>query len=199
MQESPIIETVQVTTVANKKNIDELEDLYKLLIDNGIKHWRVVNCDPIGRALDNQNILLDKEDFKYLFKFIQEKQQEGIMEDVTYGCSHFVGPELEGIVRDHYFMCYAGIFVGSILSNGDIYVCPNVPRKPELIQGNIKTDSFVDVWENKYEFFRNIDRTSCSKCDKCKWWNYCMGDAMHTWDFDNKEPLICLKPVFEDE
>ena len=76
MQESPVIETVQVTTVANKKNIDELEDLYKLLIDNGIKHWRVVNCDPIGRALDNQNILLDKDDFKYLFKFIQEKQQE---------------------------------------------------------------------------------------------------------------------------
>ena len=56
-----------------KKNIDELEDLYKLLIDNGIKHWRVVNCDPIGRALDNQNIL-----FEHLFLSVITEKNSNI-------------------------------------------------------------------------------------------------------------------------
>ena len=198
MQESPVIKVVQVTTVVNKHNIDELEDLYQLLLDNGIKYWRIVNCDPIGRAIDNNHILLDKDDYKRLFNFILEKQKEGKMKDVTYGCSHYVGLDLEHKVRDYYFICLTGIMVGSILSNGDIYVCPNVPRKKELIQGNIKTDSFVDVWENKYEFFRNEDRCSCDTCKNCSHWNYCGGDSMHTWNFEENRPNICLKEVFEE-
>ncbi len=198
MQESPVIEKVQVTTVANQKNIDELEELYQLLLDHGVQYWRIVSCDPIGRALDNNQILLDKKGFQRLFDFMQEKQKEGKMTEITYGCSHYLGPKLEGVLRHNYFMCYTGIFVGSILSNGDIYVCPNVPRRKELIQGNIKTDSFVDVWENGYQFFRDPNRTACSGCKKCKHWKYCGGDSMHTWDFEEKKPLLCLKELFDE-
>lgn len=42
--------------------------------------------------------------------------------------------------------------VASILANGDIFVCPNVERRKELIQGNVQKDNFVEVWENKFEF-----------------------------------------------
>lgn len=198
MQNSSVIKVVQVTTVANKKNIKELEELYKLLLKNGVKYWRVVNCDPIGRANDNSEILLDKEDYKYLFKFIQEKKAEGKMLDITYGCSHYLGHNLENVVRKGYFICMTGLFVGSILSNGDIFVCPNVPRRKELIQGNIKTDSFVSVWENKYKPFRKEGRTSCRKCRKCSHWKYCGGDSMHTWNFDEKKPNICLRDIFDE-
>lgn len=197
MIDSKKIQIVQVTTVANKKNLAELEPLYKELCDIGLEYWRVVNCDPIGRAQDNDGILLDKEDFKYLFNFIQEKQKDGKMKEVSYGCSHFVGPDLEMKVRSNYFFCMTGLYVGSVLSNGDIFVCPNVPRRPELIQGNIKKDSFVDVWENKFKEFRSEDRTSNSECKKCKHWRYCMGDAFHTWNFDENKPNICLKDIFE--
>lgn len=198
MQSSPIIRIVQVTTVVNKKNINELEDLYKFLLDNGVKYWRVVNCDPIGRANDNSNILLDNDEFKYILKFIKEKRSEGKMTDISYGCSHYLGLNLENEIRPNYFFCITGIYVGSILSNGDIFVCPNVPRRQELIQGNIKTDSFVEVWENKYKPFRKEDRTSNKKCKKCKHWNYCGGDSFHTWNFDENKPNICLKEIFDE-
>lgn len=198
MQESPVIQLVQVTTVVNQKNIHELEDVYQLLLDNGVQYWRVISCDPIGRALDNSNILLDSDQYKYLFQFIQEKAKEGKMKDITYGCSHYLGPNLEGEIRDHYFMCHAGLTVGSILSNGDIFVCPNVPRKKELIQGNIKTDDFVDVWEHKFKFFRDEFRIKSKKCNRCPHWKYCEGDSLHTFDFDKKEPLICLKDIFDE-
>ena len=198
MIESPVVDIVMVTTVVTKKNIDELEELYQLLLKHKVPRWRVVNCDPIGRANDNKGMLLDMDDYKRLFKFIEEKQKEGKMEEVSYGCSHFLGFNGEKKYRDFYFFCMAGLYVGSILSNGDIFVCPNVPRRPELIQGNIKKDSFVSVWETKYKEFRNENRTSNSKCKRCKYWEYCGGDSFHTWNFDENKPNICLKPIFKD-
>jgi len=197
MLASDVIKTVQVTTVANKKNIGELEDLYHLLLDIGITNWRVVNCDPIGRANDNQDIFLDNDDYKYLFHFIKEKNSEGLIK-VSYGCSHYLGYQLEKEVRDDYFVCFTGICIASILSNGDIFVCPNVPRRPELIQGNIRKDNFVDVWENKFKCFRTEMRTSCADCLKCEHWKYCGGDSFHTWDFDRNKPNICLKEIFDE-
>jgi len=199
MQESKVIKVVQVTTVVNKKNINELEEIYQLLLDNGVQYWRVVNCDPIGRANDNSEILLDLDQYKIIFDFILEKQKEGKMKDVSYGCSHFVGVDLEEEIRADYFFCMAGLTVGSILSNGDIFVCPNVPRRPELIQGNIKTDNFVEVWENRYKAFRHEKRTSNETCLKCPHWDYCGGDSFHTWDFDSNKPNICLRPLFDED
>ena len=198
MQDSNKIECVQVTTVASKKNFDELDDLYKYLVSIGVKYWRVVNCDPIGRAKDSDDILLDHDQYKKLFKFIEEKNSLGEMEEVTYGCSHYLGYSLEGRIRPGYFFCMAGLTVGSILSNGDIYVCPNVPRIPELMQGNIRKDNFIDIWENKFEFFRNEYRTANLKCIQCEHFKYCGGDSMHTWNFDEWEPNICLKDIFDE-
>ena len=197
MNQSPVIQIVQVTTVVNQKNIHELEDLYKLLLDNGVQYWRVVNCDPIGRAQDNSDILLNHDQYIYLFNFIKEKRAEGKMKDVSYGCSHYLGFDLERDVRGWYFYCMTGLNIGSILSNGDIYVCPNVPRRPELIQGNIRKDNIVDVWENKFKFFRDEYRTSNPTCIACEHWKYCGGGSMHTWNFDENKPNICLKDIFD--
>ena len=156
------LKSLQITTVANKKNLDELEDIYQLLLEKGIKEWRVMCVDPIGRAYDNDGILLDKEGLIKMFEFIREKRLEGKM-IVDYDCSHYLGLKYEQILRDHSFICGAGIFIGSILANGDICVCPNV-RDSSLVQGNIKTDSFVDTWENKYEIFRKKRLTTNEKC-----------------------------------
>ena len=73
LQKVPSIKIVQVTTVANKKNLNELEDLYNLMKELNIISWRVINVDPIGRAKGNKDILLDKEEYKWLFNFIKEK------------------------------------------------------------------------------------------------------------------------------
>lgn len=196
LQQVPSIKIVQVTTVVNKKNIHELEDIYKLMQDLNILSWRILNVDPIGRAKDNASILLDREEYQYLFDFIKEKREEGLIENVEYGCSHYLDINLEKELRDTYFICTTGLYVASILSNGDIFVCPDVERRPELIQGNIKTDNFVDVWENKFKIFRTEKRTACDKCTNCESWKYCCGDSFHTWDFDNNRPNFCIKDIY---
>ncbi len=198
LQQVPAIKIAQVTTVANKKNLHELEALYDLMKELHMVSWRVINVDPIGRAKNNDEILLDKDDYKYLYNFIKEKREENIM-NVEYGCSHYLDIDMEKEIRDTYFFCTTGLYVASILSNGDIFVCPNVERRKEFVQGNIKTDNFVDVWENRFEYFRSDERTKCEKCAKCSKWKYCLGDSFHTFNFDDRKPNFCIKKVHGDE
>ena len=197
LQNLETLKSLQITTVVNKKNIHELEDIYQLLLDIGIKEWRVMCVDPIGRASSNDEILLDKEGLLSMFDFIRRKRLENKM-IVDDDCSHYLGLKYENILRNHGFICGAGIFIGSILSNGDICVCPNVRRK-ELVQGNIKKDSFVDVWENKYQEFRKNRLTISSKCKKCKSFKYCRGGSFHTWNFDENVPNMCMKEILGDD
>lgn len=198
LQNIDYINDIQVTTVANKKNFNELEDLYNMMLEIGIKDWRVVNCDPIGRAKNNDDILLDKDQMRELYRFIREKNDEGKIK-VTYGCSHYLGDKLEHVIRPFYFFCTTGITTASILSNGDIFVCPNVERRKELIQGNIKKDSFVDVWENKFKEFRHNRVNINGKCRKCSEYKFCCGDSFHTWNFDDNKPNFCYIDIMEEE
>lgn len=198
MQDSKKIPVVQVITCVNKKNIDQLEDIYKLLLSLNVKEWRIIEVDPIGRAKNNKELLLDTDEYKRMFNFMIEKKKIDDGMRISYGCGHFLGKEFEGKVRENGapFICTAGIITGSILSNGDIYVCPDVERRKELIQGNIRKDKFTEVWENKYKPYRDEFRTSNSKCKKCPDWKKCMGDDFHTWDFDNNKPRFCAREIF---
>lgn len=83
--------------------------------------------------------------------------------------------------------------------NGDLFVCPNVPRKKELIQGNIKVDNFKEVWDNKYKEFRNKDRTKCKRCEECKYWEYCLGGSLHTWNFEKNIQNRCVYSILYND
>lgn len=181
---------VQVTTVVTKKNIGELYELYDIMKETGIKSWRVINIEPIGRAKEQKDLILDKEDYIKMFDFIKEKRFESDME-VVYGCSHYLGESLEREVRPWYFLCNAGIYAASVMYNGDIGACLDIERRPELIQGNIRKDDFKDTWENKFEVFRKDSH----KCKGCKEYKYCGGDSFHTWNFDENRPDLCFKGI----
>jgi radical SAM protein with 4Fe4S-binding SPASM domain len=198
LKEARFLNYAQITTVINKLNINELDELYELMKKLEVDSWRIVNMDPIGRAQDNNNLALDKDDFKKLFDFIKEKRANSNF-DVTYGCTHFVGMKYENELRNHMFFCVTGFTTGSILYNGDIYVCPSVERRKELVQGNVRTDDFVDVWENKFKWFRDLDKLKCEECKKCDDWKYCRGDSLDTWDFENNRPKLCISKMLKGE
>ena len=194
---TPEIKVVQITTCVNKKNIDELEDMYKLLGDVGLKEWRIIEVDPIGRAKANDEILMGPKEYQRMFDFIESKQDNEYGMNVTYGgCGHFIG-KYEGHFRKHPGYCGAGTLISCILSNGDIFVCPDVVRRPELIQGNIRKDDFIEVWEKKYKPYRSIRRLGNSKCFKCEYWKLCTGDGFHTWNFEENKPNFCYKELIE--
>ena len=188
LKKAGYVKHIQVTTVFHKENINQLEELYQIMLGLELDSWRLISMDPIGR--ENENLLLNGKEIKQLLDFIKSKKKDRRLE-LTYGCPGFLGLEYEKEVRKYYFYCRTGINVASILYNGDLFVCPNVPRIKKLIQGNIKTDNFKDVWNNKYKEFRTKDRTKCDKCEKCEYWDYCLGGAYHTWNFTDNYQNKC--------
>ncbi len=188
----------QITSVMHKKNFHQLEALYELAVDIGVDSWRPINLEPIGRALSHDDLLLDADQLRILLTFIREKRFSAQVDiDVTYGCAHFLTEEFEHMVRDSYFICGSGIFVAGVLCNGDIYSCLDIERRPELVQGNIAQDDFVEVWETRFQPFRRDRTESCALCRQCDDRRYCRGDAAHTWDYDAERPMLCMKQLFE--
>jgi radical SAM protein with 4Fe4S-binding SPASM domain len=81
------------------------------------------------------------------------------------------------------------------MANGDIGACLDIERRPETIQGNIRHDRLLDVWQNRFELFRRDLSDSCSSCQSCDHVRFCRGDAHHSWDYDNNRPMVCFKDV----
>lgn len=184
------MENIMVTTVVSSRNIDQLPELREYLKTLPIDSWRICMVDPIGRAEDRADLSLQKELVRKTMNFIAECRNMQLPFLVTTSCSHYLGRyELE--VRDRPFQCFAGKQLGSILANGDIFVCPNVPRRQELIQGNVRTDSFVETWERGFGYFRNSESRRKGICAECPLFSNCRGDSLHTWDFDTNTPRFC--------
>lgn len=192
LAKAKFLKHLRISTTVHKKNINSLDELYEEFKDLGITGWRLIHVDPIGRGLCNEDILLSKKDFIKMLDFIKSKRNSKSPIDVSTSCAHFLGDDYEDEVRDNFFFCATGFQVGSILHNGDIFVCPNVPRRKEYIQGNILKDSFPEVWENKFKIFRDRNRLLNDKCKNCDHWEECLGGALHTYDRDSKEQRVCF-------
>ena len=185
---------VQVTSVFHRKNIFELESMYQLMKSLHVESWRVINMEPIGRALDYPDLLLQKDDYIRLLNFIRDlRNSPDNYMDVTYGCSHLLPDEYERKVRGYSFKCGSGIISASILCNGEIFPCLDIERRPEFIQGNIEKDDFIDVWNNGFRICRQDRSLLNEKCSACKDRIICFGDSAHTWDYDRNQPRICLR------
>ena len=188
----------QVITVVHKNNYWQLECIYRFLTKEDIYSWRLVNVDPIGRALIDRSILLDSNEMKGLFEFIRSKRFDNKNEmEVTYGCSHFTTYKYENEIRDYYFQCGAGLFVASVMANGDIGACLDIERRHDLVQGNVYKDDFIRVWKDRFDVFRRNRAELSVRCKTCCYSTVCMGDSAHTWDYDNNEPRYCVAHDWE--
>lgn len=190
LAEENFLHDLQITTTVTPDNIPLLDQMYEEFSPLGISSWRLIEVDPIGRAEENPKLFLNKKQMVALLDYIANKRKNSKI-SVSFGCSGFLGEQYEGKVRDWFFRCAAGVTSASILQNGDIFVCPNVPRDQAPIEGNVKNDSFSEVWQKKFKYYRDKNRTSCEKCNGCSFWHECQGGSLHHFDFDNKKPKVC--------
>lgn len=167
--------TWDVVTCVNQRTINQLDEMREYLWSIGVRNWRLITIDPMGRAAENPELLLTAEQHRQVLEYIREKRKEGL--HISYSCEGFM-PDYEGEVRDHLFHCAAGVSVASILIDGSISACTSVRGK--YYQGNIYKDDFWEVWENGFEPYRNRQwMKKLDPCNTCKLFRYCEGGGMH--------------------
>ncbi len=176
-----------VVTCVNQRNINELSQIRKSLINAGVKSWRLFTIIPIGRAVKLTDLFLSDNQFVELMDFITDSRKM-VDIDVKFSCEGYVG-KYELKVRDSNFFCRAGINIGSILIDGSISGCPNIDRS--FSQGNIYEDNFNDIWQSKFVNFRNREWLRKGSCTSCSEFKDCQGNGFHNWHDEKQNVLVC--------
>lgn len=179
--------TFDVVTCVHQRNLKELPAIRDLLMENGVKKWRIFIIFPKGRAKDNPELKLSDDEFRTIYDFIVETRKDGKIK-ASAGCEGFIGNyELEA--RDYPFFCRAGIQIGSVLADGSISACPSL--RADYIRGNIYQDDFREVWNDRFQVMRNRKWTKTGKCKDCKVYPWCEGNGLHLRDEKSGELLLC--------
>ncbi len=181
-----------VVTCVNPVNLPELPSIQQLLVDQGVRHWRLFSIFPIGRARNNSQLILSETEFRQLLNFIRFKRKEltGSSFHLQFSCEGYLPRKLDEEVRDHPYFCRAGINIGSVLCDGSISACPNISRS--FIQGNIRTDDFKTVWETGYSKFRDRQWLKTGPCIHCGEWQHCLGNSLHLWNDALQKTEHCI-------
>ena len=166
--------------------LERLDEFKEFLIKEGIRHWRIFSIFPAGRASKDDSLHLNEEQFRRLMEFVRKTRKEQRI-DLSYACEGFLGG-YETEVRDHFYMCTAGVSVASIRVNGDISGCTSV--RSNYTQGNIYRDNFWDVWQNRFTETVSSEWARKDGCKDCSLFRYCEGNGMHLYD-EEKRLLIC--------
>lgn len=177
--------TVTVSVVAHAKNVDEIPELFrKVQTDIRPRVFRVMTIDPIGRAALDRQYMLSAEQTRQVLEFLKNEYgrscgdySDPAITMVELGCGGWLGRKLEGMVRPFVFHCIAGLNNLGILYDGKLASCSNISR--EFIEGDLRTERIRDVWENRYQRYRNPEWKRTGKCVGCCEWDYCHGGPMH--------------------
>lgn len=178
--------TYDIITCATPPLLPRLAEFRDFLISEHCKAWRLGSISPMGRAAHMPDLLLDGKQTTQLLSFISETRKEGRI-FVEFTCDGFLG-SFEGEVRDHFYQCDAGITTGGILIDGSISGCTSI--RGNHVQGNIYKDDFMQVWETRYQKYRDRSWAKKGICSDCEMWRFCRGNGMHLYD-DNNNLLHC--------
>lgn len=187
-----------VSTVLTKRVLQDLPALGELLCELCPDRWRLLPIEPIGRAPGTlAEELLSPEDLVEILGFVLDCQTQELPFVVEMGCGQWYGKALEGLVRPYIWHCIAGINVLGIMSNGAIGACNNIDRS--YCQGNILIDDVKDVWEHRFDAFREKVFGRSGECEDCSDWFLCRGGEMHMRDAEGKRISSCFFKWLEAE
>ncbi len=178
-------------TCVSPKNLHELNKIAELLVKNKIKEWRLFRIFPSGRAKNNKELNLTFEQTQEMLQFIikNKKVYRAKNLNINLSCEGWLPMQTDLKVRDIPFFCRAGVSIASILSDGTITGCTN--NQEGFHVGNVLTDNFSYVWENRFNIFRKRKWLNETTCKNCKHFKHCNGSSIHLWEMGDKKPKFC--------
>ena len=177
-------------TTVTKPVLARIDEVRRIAALERVPLWRVAPVMPIGRAALRPDLQLDGADLRALFDYIVRSRADGLTPIPELCEEGYVGDDYEGRVRPYLCQCRAGITTGGIKCTGEIGACPEL--SPAFDQGHIKRESLKEVWESRYQVFRDRSWTRKGECAACDVYARCKGGAMHLYENPDGDFLRCF-------
>ncbi|MDR9500532.1 MAG: radical SAM protein [Desulfurivibrionaceae bacterium] len=193
-----------------KRNKDEVPKVYELAKELGAKAWYMFMIVPTGRGEDIMEELVPQEMYDELldWHYEMEKNEDELLVRPTCAPSYYrvllqkkkeKGDEFER--RSLKFStggakgCLAGQVICLIDVDGNVLPCSYFPKAA----GNIREQSFKDIWENSPLFHEMRDfKAYKGRCGECEYVTVCGGCRARAYamsgDYMAEEPFCNYVP-----
>jgi radical SAM protein with 4Fe4S-binding SPASM domain len=145
---------------------------------------------PIGRAAQRPDLIPTNAQLRGLLEYVREARLDQRLPVPVFGEEGFLGEAFEGQVRPRLWVCGAGVTVGGIRADGRIGACPELGDA--FLQGDVRTERFRDVWESRYQLFRDRSWTRKGNCASCEQFRRCRGGSLHLYESPDALATRCL-------
>lgn len=175
---------VSAVTCIFRWNLHELEEIYQLLVANGIKQWQIQLAEPMGNMEAYLEGLIDVEAVPGILDLYNRVMREGKVRAYLADCLGYYSPQEfehprfgKGKAVSFWTGCYAGCRVVGIRSNGDVTGCLSI-RDDRFIEGNLLETSLTEIWNRKTAFSYNrafTENDLGGACKTCSYGRICRG------------------------
>lgn len=180
---------VFANTQINRLSMPQLREIMNVIIEHGARCWQVQLTNPMGRAADHPDLLLQPYMLLALYPLLAELYLEGLergLQMVPGNDIGYFGP-YEHLWRGgrsgegHWIGCNAGHNTLGIEADGTIKGCPSLPTA-DYAGGNIRDLTLESIWNNSPQLrvVRERDRDWLwGFCRSCEYAEACYGGC--TW------------------
>lgn len=204
-----ILRSHQIEFIINssftKRNQEEIPKIYRLVKELGATAWYMFMIVPTGRGNDVISELISKEDYEDILNWHYDMERDEQTMLVRPTCApHYYRIVLQRAKQDGRKMkrrslkfstggskgCLAGQLICLIDVDENILPCSYFP----LSAGNLKTQSFKDIWEGSKLFkdMRDFDSYK-GRCGSCEYIKVCGGCRARAYalcgDYMEEEPF----------
>lgn len=156
--------SLQILTVINRLNVNELPDLIEFVQNDLRSLNRFLVMDVAGRAWDNRDLTLSAYELHALLQdliFPWMRRTKKVHVDIPVA---LIPPEFETIC-----LCQSGLTMMGMSQDGYLGLCSRINDSPELSSGHIRTDSVETVWKSAlFDKMRNVSHKNlkgiCGNC-----------------------------------
>lgn len=194
-----------------KRNQAEIPKVYKLAKELGATAWYMFMIVPTGRGEEIMNELISKEEYEEILEwhYLMEKGEHDMLVRPTCAPHYYrivlQKSKQEGSKFERRSLkfstggskgCIAGQLIALIDVDGNVLPCSYFPKPA----GNIREQSFKNIWENS-ELFKELRdfKKYKGKCGSCEYVTVCGGCRARSYavsgDYLEEEPFCGYKPV----
>lgn len=179
-------------TQINRLSMPELPDILELMIEHGSLAWQLQLTVPMGRAVDEPEVMLQPYDLLELFPMLarlKERADAGGVRIWPGNNLGYFGPYestfKKGLPRGHGTSCGAGRGTIGIEADGTIKGCPSLTTE-KWSAGNIRDNTLEEIWERaepmRYTRDRTVEKDLWGYCKTCYYAEVCRAGC--TWMSD---------------